>query len=331
MKTTNVGIDPGGPADAAPRASGPTAEAVRDALHAAFHAYDLLPADSVAITPAPELLQRVIALSFPEHDLTSQHVEVVFDSTEERTRIEQALLFGWVTADVLSPRGTDDRSHLLCAVFNLLIGMIDSFCDTASHNGDALLKSLRTFDAEATAIDLLQEGRMLASLPPAPAVDPTITFIARLIDAFYSVLHETHTASVRRDVGRLLARALAAEQRSVAASSAGPGELLEISRNTSVLPFLIMATLVQGDTIAATHLGEAMWRIDDLIDFHLDAQCGALNSLFIRKTPDCDDIKAVAREAADHLRAGLGTADGRHFLRFVHRCAGVTPESSPQY
>jgi hypothetical protein len=331
MKPKNIGADLKGVTDAATTGSTTLAETVRDALNAEFHARGLLLTDADNTTAAPELLHRAIALSFPEHDLTSQHVEVLFESHDERTRIEQALLFGWVTAEVLAPGAVDDRPRLLCALFNLFIGMIDSFCDTEPHGGDALMAALLSFDVEAQTIGALQKGRMLASLPFAASVDPTIAFIARVIDAFYSVLHATHSLSVRKDVGRLLAQALAAEKLSVAASSNGPDELLEASRNTSVLPFLIMGTLVQGDIAAATHLGEAMWRIDDLIDLEADAESGALNSLLITGAPDRDTIKAVAREAAEHLHAGLGDLHQGQFLAFVHRYTGITPESPTQY
>lgn len=172
---------------------------------------------------------------------------------------------------------------------------------------------------------------MLASLAAGAVADPTIAFTARVIDAFYCVLHETHSLPVRRDVGRLLAEALAAEQRSVRVSFGAPDELLKASRNTSVLPFVIMATLVQGDIDAATHLGEAMWRIDDLVDLDLDAESGALNSLLVNGRPTQAVIQSVAREAADHLRTGLGRTDGRRFLSFVYRYTGVTPESSTLY
>jgi hypothetical protein len=297
-------------------------------LRVAFLAHGLLSAGTDALALAPDLLPRVLALCFPEYDLAGQDVDVAFESTEERARIEQALLFGWTTADVLSRNATDDRSQMLCALFNLGIGMIDSCCDTDPHRGAALLEFVRFLDVESAANGPWREGRMLASLPPNAAADPTIAFAARVIDAFFSVLHATHPLSLRTHVGRLLAEALAAERQSVARSSAEPNELLEASRNTSVLPFLIMATLAQGDIDAATHLGEAMWRIDDLIDLDLDAHSGALNSLLVGGIPGRAVIEAVAREAADHLRAGLGTADGRHFLSFVYRYARVTPESS---
>lgn len=305
-----------------------TAAAVRDALHAEFLAHGLLSADTDVLALAPDLLARALALCFPEYDLAGQDVDVVFEHTEERARMEQALLFGWVTADVVAPAATDDRSRVLCALFNLGIGMIDGACDADPHRAAELLEYLGVLDVESAVNGPWQEGGMLASLPPNAAADPTIAFTARVIDAFYSLLHATHPLSLRTRVGRLLAGALAAERRSVARSPAKPDELLEASRSTSVLPFVIIATLVHGDLDAATHLGEAMWRIDDLVDLEVDAQSGALNSLLIGGTPDRAMIESVAREAAQHLRAGLGTTNGRHFLTFVHRYARVTPERS---
>jgi hypothetical protein len=307
-------------------------DTARVALHAELQEHGLLSAgtDGLANVARPDLLPRVLALCFPEFDLTAAHVNIVFESPEARARIEQALLFGWVTADLLvyTASMSDDRSHLLCALFNLGVGMIDGLCDTDPHRGAALMEFVRSVDLESAASEQWQEGRMLASLSAGGAADPTITFIARVIDAFFSLLHATQPLSARRQVGRLLADAFRAEQRSVALSSAAPAELLEASRNTSVLPFLIIATLMRGDIDAATHLGEAMWRVDDLIDLELDAQSGALNSLLLEGTPDRSRIEAVAHEAAGHLRAGLGAADGRTFLWFVRRYVQVTSEGS---
>jgi len=303
-------------------------ETGRCALHAELHARGLLSADTNAPGNAPRLLPRVLALCFREYDFTDQHLHVVFESEEERVRIEQALLFGWVTADVLAERPGDDRSHLLCAIFNLGIGVVDSFCDADPQRGAELLQLIHAMDIDAAANGAWQEGLLLGALPASAAADPTIAFTARLIDSFFSLLCATHTPVLRRQVGRLLAEALAAEQKSVAHSSATPAELLEASRNTSVLPFLIFASLVGGDTDAATHLGEAMWRIDDLVDLEIDAQSGALNSLLLDGPPDRARIEAVAREAAHHLQVGLGTADGQNFLSFVHSSAQFTPEDS---
>lgn len=319
------------PARTSDRARMSISETVRCALRAELHAHGLLLTDTDALKKAPEILPRVLALCFPEYDLTDQRVDVVFESVEERTRIEQALLFGWVTADVLTLGAPDERSQLLCALFNLGIGLIDSFCDADPCRGAELLELVQSLDLESTASGSWQERQMLGSLSAGAAADPTIAFTVRVIDAFFTVLHATHPPPLTREVGRLLAQALAAEQRSVGRSGAGPAELLDASRNTSVLPFLIFATLVRGDIHAATHLGEAMWRIDDLIDLEIDAQSGALNGLLLGGTPDRSRIEAVARDAVDHLRAGLRTADGRNLLCLVQRYAQIMPGDSNQH
>jgi hypothetical protein len=288
----------------------------------------LLFGDTDLLTTAPELLARALALCYPEFDLSSQRVDVVFESVEERGRIEQALLFGWATADVLAPTATDHRRPLLCAMFNLGIGMIDSLCDNDPLRGAALLEFVQSLDVEAAASGEWREGKMLASLSAGAARDPTLAFTARVIDAFFSLLNATYAPPVRKEIGRLLAKAFAAEQRSVTRSTAVRAELLEASRDTSVLPFRIMATLVGVDIGAATQLGEALWRIDDLIDLELDARSGALNSLLLDGLPDSARIESVAREAVDHLQAGLGSGDNSHFLSFVRRYAQITIEGS---
>jgi hypothetical protein len=303
-------------------------DTVRDALHSAMAAHGLLFTGSGGLTNGSTILPRALALCFPEFDLAGQDIAIVFENEEERARIEQALFFGWVTADVVGGAESDDRSHLLCSLLNLGVGMIDSLCDSDSGRGALLLKFLELLDVESAASGPWQNGRMLSSLPSAVAADPTMAFAARVVDAFFSLLHAIHPPAVRKEVGRLLAAAFLAERRSVARVSATRGELLEASRNTSVLPFQIIATLVGGNIDAATHLGEAMWRIDDLVDIELDAASGALNSLLLDGPPERARIEAAARDAADHLRAGLGAADGRDFLSFVWHYAHLSPDGS---
>src|SRR4029079_982914 len=119
-------------------------DAARNALRAELLERGLLFGDTDLLTTAPELLARALALCYPEFDLSSQRVDVVFESVEERGRIEQALLFGWATADVLAPTATDHRRPLLCAMFNLGIGMIDSLCDNDPLRGAALLEFVQS-------------------------------------------------------------------------------------------------------------------------------------------------------------------------------------------
>src|SRR6185312_15701716 len=96
----------------------------------------------------------------------------------------------------------------------------------------------------------------------------------------------------------------------------------------------------------ATMLGEAIWRIDDLVDIIDDARSGALNAVLLqgrrrgrRGRYDISDVRAVlassaiasvAAEAADRLYDGLrmGTVDHDDrcaYLGFVQRYAGIEP------
>ena len=124
---------------------------------------------------------------------------------------------------------------------------------------------------------------------------------------------------------------------------------------TSVLPFEIIETLAGANAervvpSAATLIGEAMWRIDDLVDLCSDARCGALNGVLLAADGVLDPavggyrldtlesllasscIADAAAEAADNLSAGLCQAErdaGRNaFLHFIHRYAAVAPQKS---
>ena len=157
--------------------------------------------------------------------------------------------------------------------------------------------------------------------------------------------------TLRRGVGTQLCAALAAERQSVVRSpdETTREQLIECSRLTSVLPFQIIETLAGGagtaqEPSAGTRLGEAMWRIDDLVDLCDDTRTGALNAVLLAATPDAGrrgerdlltalerllastDIACAAAEAAEWLLAGLrlgGSPDDHPlFLHFVQRYAG---------
>ncbi len=134
-----------------------------------------------------------------------------------------------------------------------------------------------------------------------------------------------------------------------------PQRRVECSRATSVMPFEIIETITTAGRVLATPspatlLGEAMWRIDDLVDLADDARSGALNALVLnafqrrgghdgydvadlQAVLDCSGIASAAAEAADRLTdglrvAGIVTGDDRHaFLQFVQRYAGIEPTS----
>ena len=112
-----------------------------------------------------------------------------------------------------------------------------------------------------------------------------------------------------------------------------------------MLPFQIIEALAAGDYASAeptagTQLGEAMWRIDDLVDLPQDARSGSLNGVLLAAAPPGEpdlhvalerllastDVARAAAEAAAKLEAGLQRAGGQAapFLSFIQRYAGIS-------
>jgi hypothetical protein len=178
--------------------------------------------------------------------------------------------------------------------------------------------------------------------------------LVAVVEVFFETLHATYPgpdwSRLRGRVGAQLNEALHAERRSVVHTH-GEQDLLECSRGTSVLPFEIIETLAAGSQGRATLLGEAMWRIDDLVDLCADARGGALNGVLLRaarsanarlpaaadvtatleRLATSDQIASVAAAAADDLQQALRDSRGApswEFLYFVAEYAGLSPRSS---
>jgi hypothetical protein len=266
----------------------------------------------------------------------------VLEFGDERVagRLGAALAFGAVTARVLAPRVEDGR-ELLCAIFNLGIGLVDSLGDGDgdTETGAALLESIHGQGLTGAAEEPRPRG-WLGGVGLAD--DPTVAFTVAIVEAFFATLHASYPGGewleLRRVVGELLGAALEAERRSLVRSADGAtrAELTEASRLTSVLPFEIVETLASGGrgSAEATELGEAMWRIDDLVDLCQDARSGALNAVLLgapggfERLLDSTQIADAAAEAAAKLEAGLARADpddAASFLAFVQRYAGIEP------
>jgi hypothetical protein len=115
-----------------------------------------------------------------------------------------------------------------------------------------------------------------------------------------------------------------------------------------VLPFEIVGTLtLAGHASGAARLvGEAMWRIDDLVDLCDDARTGALNAVLLTASGSgrealewllaSEHIGRAAADAVDSLQRGMelaGCPDGTRcrdvFLQFVARYAGIVPGEMP--
>lgn len=289
------------------------------------------------------------------YEMAGDEVAFEFDSEQTAARLQGALAFGAATATVLAPAPPTDEVALLCALFNLGIGLVDGVCDADAGTGEQLLQLVQETDLAQAAAERRQPGWLRATVPRRLA-DATVSFTVDVVEAFFETLHAVYPGAAeavrRRHVGAQLDDALDAERRSVARSSvvAPVGELLDASRRTSVLPFHIIGTLAgcefaAPEPAAATLLGEAMWRIDDLVDLGQDARSGALNSVLLKAAVGSDGgaptaldgllasphIACAAAEAAASLSAGLELAAGNDRLRagpllyFVQLYAGIPP------
>jgi putative flavoprotein involved in K+ transport len=286
---------------------------------------------------------------------------VKFESEHTAARLDAALAFGAVTARVLAKRDVERVARsveFLCAIFNLGIGLIDGLCDDDAETGVALLELIRGSDLANAAEVPRARGWLRTALPPTLAEDLTVTFTVDIVESFFETLHTVYpddgSWQRRRRVGMQLGVALEAERGSVtrSAEQTPREELIECSRLTSVLPFQIIETLASGhratEPTAGTRLGEAMWRIDDLVDLCQDVRRGSHNGVLLASATgvvrpgerdllaalerllNSTHIACAAADAADHLLAGLQVASDDHrgrasFLHFIQRYAGITP------
>lgn len=314
---------------------------------------ELAVAERKTTTLGRRLMRTIMMQCYPKSD----GLTVEFERTDDIGRIGAALAFGAVTSGVFASSIESLRradAELLCGTFNLAIGLVDGICDTDTATGEQLLDHVHDVDIIGAAKNRRGPGWLHAGMPLDLGADHGVAFTLSVIEAFFENLHNVYAddADVRRRVGDQLVEALRAETDSVhrplAALSAERS--IECSRATSVLPFEIIATMATADGAtpsAGTVLGEAMWRIDDLVDLIDDAQVGALNAVLLDASSrrgrqnryEIADLEAVltssriasaAAEAADLLGRGLRPAavDDRHaFLQFVQRYAGIDPGS----
>lgn len=312
------------------------------------------------------LLDRLVRQCYPMIDPGVDSHALAFERDDDMARIGAALSFGVVTANVLASGRRDgarmsEGAELVCAAFNLGIGLVDGLCDGDVDSGMRLLQHIERRDLDRAAAENRERGWLRTGLPLSMAADPSVSFTVDVVEVFFECLHALYPgedgAQVRRRVADQLALALKAEFLSVsgATAEASRAALIESSRTTSVLPFEIIETLATADAervepSAATLLGEAMWRIDDLVDLCTDARCGALNAVLLAADGEAERadggyrldvlesllasscIADAAAEAADNLSAGLGEAVGgagrNAFLDFIHRYAAMAPHKS---
>lgn len=316
------------------------------------------------------LLTRVLKQCYPM--MRTGGCDIEFESERSASRLKAALVFGAATARLLAPAERKlepgwGQVELLCGVFNLGIGLIDGLCDHETEIGVALLETVAGLNLVQTAEEPRRRGWLRASLPLPLAQAHEVAFIADIVESFFEALHLLHPGAERRHqrraIGNLLVGSLDAEMQSVSGLLEGGERLqpLQCSRLTSVMPFQIIEALACDgvstcvEPAASELLGEAMWRIDDLVDICQDARYGALNSILLmamdesgaydgvdnsmvvlERLLNSTHIDRAAAQAAENLSAGLRLARGGGaevrcrsdvlaFLHFVQGYAGLTP------
>jgi hypothetical protein len=326
------------------------ADAVARALEGELAARGLLlgagafaAADAEVAREGAALLARAMRCCFPalRH---GADVEIAFADDTTAARLGAALVFGAVSGRVLAPRGDGLGAgvRLASAIFNLAVGLVDGVCDDDGELGLLLLDHVRSHDVREASATQPERGRLRATAPPALLRDHAAAFALAAIEALFEALHAAYPGDAgsecRLAVGGQLEAALDAERRTLV-RPAGPNALPALvgcSRATSVLPFEIVATLAAGAPAAGrgTRLGEAMWRIDDLVDLGDDAASGALNGLLLEagsleRVVESGLIGRAAARAAADLEAALRPAADESavlsFLCFVQRYAGLAP------
>jgi hypothetical protein len=318
---------------------------------------ELTAAEADAAQQGSRLLAVVLDRCYPEYRHAGATFE--FDSDGAAARLTAALEFGAVTARVLAPGELGGSVELLCAIFNLGIGLVDGICDDDAETGGAVLELVQRQDLVQAAEGPRPRGWLRDTLPTTLAEDHAVAFTVDIIEVFFETLHAVYPDDawlhLRRRVGAQLRAALEAERESVAGAAGRTGRerLIECSRLTSVLPFQIIEALAGGDhpdtePTPGTLLGEAMWWIDDLVDLGQDARSGALNGVLLTATEgggiaalerllDSTEVTDAAGRAAESLLAGLRLAGGgpataqpssTSFLYFIQRYAGIAPRPS---
>jgi hypothetical protein len=336
---------------------------------------ELQQAAAEAAEDGERLLVRALEHCYPM--LRSGDCVVEFQSDSSGGRLKAALVFGAVTARLLAPgkRGlgpTRGQMELLCGVFNLGIGLIDGLCDHDTEVGLLLVEILARLNLPLIAEVPRERGWLRGALAQPLGHSHEAAFAADVVETFFDLLHTLcpgeQALRYRRTIGELLSGALDAEMQSVSdAVEDGRGHAsIQCSRLTSVMPFQTIETLARGpaqldgEPKAGVLLGEAIWRIDDLIDLCSDARCGALNSVLLEAQGETEgrdgqhpsiaalehllkspQIARTAKDACDSLLAGLREARGgravgaragddqsaRAFLLFVQRYAGLVPHN----
>ena len=242
---------------------------------------DLAIAEAKTAVLGRRLMTSVLKQCYPEAD----GLTVEFERTGDIGRIGAALAFGAVTSRVFA-WSVGDRSRrqaaieLLCGTFNLAIGLVDGICDADVATGEQLLDHFHDADLVGAASHRRGPGWLHAEMPLFLAADDGVAFTISVTEAFFENLHNIYAdnADVRRIVGEQLADALKAETASVrrpltALSAETEDRVLQSNFGTALRDHRDDHDRPSCHTVQrATMLGEAMWRIDDLVDIIDDAR-----------------------------------------------------------
>ncbi|HTA13603.1 MAG TPA: prenyltransferase/squalene oxidase repeat-containing protein, partial [Solirubrobacteraceae bacterium] len=260
----------------------------------------------------------------------------------DRVQLETIVAFGAATGRVVAGTGAAEvvgsavvgsdetmprpSSDLLCGVFNLGISLVDRLCDESASTGERFLELVHAEDL-AGAIEHPGRGSWLSDLLAEPFLsDAQVAWTVAVIEAVIAELHSVYPGeahlSRRRLLSGQLVQALDVQRQTIHWSEhAEPERLIERSRSKSVLPFEIIQTLsgAASRPSVGTLLGEATWRVDDLVDLCRDGRSGSLNGVLLaagdrcesdgrlhalERLLACDRIETAAKQAADCLRRG---------------------------
>jgi hypothetical protein len=306
------------------------------------------------------LFRELAAVTYDRGEMVAGRTSIEFGEGGTQPRVMLSLAFGATTARLL---GAPPQLDLLCATFNLGIGLVDGLCDNDRSMGLELLDVLRAADLSGGCRQRRPRGWLTVELPRHLAANHAVAFTVRVIEVFFDLLHVGfpggRCTAVRDRAGALVTDALEAESLSIVRPhhAATPKELIDASRRTSILPFVIMEHLARGGGARAApslagSLGKAVWLIDDLVDLTRDVRADALNAVVVAATaseaPDVTPdprrvlervlmsgiLAPVAAQAAEYLDHGLRAAEptdpyhGVLFVSFVQAYAGIVPAAT---
>lgn len=252
------------------------------------------------------LRDEALLAALPRNDRAWLMSPATFGASNNRFKMQTplALAFGYSLGDGLQRLygGASDKAiSEACGLFNFGISVFDLLQDTQPElvpgfNSCFDHDVLRRLNSDPASHSALRETA-------SSCEEPEIRLLLQIIAAVYERLNALAVDSPEGAFETLtsrLAAAYTAEMKSSSCELQTATGQIEISREKSTLPFLIIDSICSlrsgGDDRRAvrdaltTDIGIAFWLTDDLVDVIGDVRSGALNSLLVR---------AVGLEPAD--------------------------------